>query len=92
MLKKPWGEYKGFHHLYLGVIFQPIGFHVAFTQNITWGLIIVGLGIYLVIDDVVQHFWGKRTPCRRLNDWLYKNFKLYEILCSFWDRIFGKEK
>jgi len=50
------------------------------------------VGFYVVIDDVIQHYLGVETPLRRVNNWLWKTFSIYQKLTEFMDRIFGKKE
>ena len=91
MGKKPFKDFAGFHHLYGGVIILLSSFALAWLIDVWIGRIGGALGVFLILDDLFQHFgYIEKTPCRVLNDWLWQ-FKWYQKACTWADNLFGKK-
>jgi hypothetical protein len=72
-------KWRGVHHGYLGLWFAAFGiFFLWMNQgnsldrlNLGY-LVCVVVGVYLVIDDFIEHVFTELTPMRRLWDWMVK--------------------
>jgi hypothetical protein len=91
--KKAYGDFRGFHHAYLGMLIFLCCFILGFVKNFWWGAIGCPIGLLIALDDVAQQFWfvKDKTPLRLLNNWLWRNFSIYQKLCNFFDKLFGKK-
>ena len=65
-----------FHHLYWGIIIATIGAYKLFESSNNWWWLLLGLGIFTILDDVNQHFGNGYSVLNKLFHWL-------------WPRIFG---
>ena len=66
-------KWKGIHHSYLGSWFIAFGAFFLYMNSVnTWGflnyiyILFIIAGIYLVIDDIVEHTITESTPMRIL--------------------------
>ena len=70
-------QWKGIHHLYLGIFFVVFGGFFLYMNNgngldglnYLYGAFI-GVGGYLIFDDAVEHTITASTPLRILWDWM----------------------
>jgi len=92
MSDKPYGDYKGFHHWYLGAIIAFTGWFLGWFVHNTYGVILGCLGVLIMLDDWSQHFLklGDKTPCRIIHNWL-KKYRWYQNLTTWADKLFGKK-
>ena len=55
------------HHLYIGIALMWLGIMAIFQPwSYTLGLWCIGIGIYCMIDDTMEHLITKDTPLRIL--------------------------
>jgi hypothetical protein len=66
-------QWRGVHHSYLGIFFTIFGAFFLYMNAVnTWGFLnyiysfFVIAGIYLIIDDIVEHTITESTPMRIL--------------------------
>ena len=64
-------SFKGWHHLYTGLIMMGVGIWQLCMGNIVWGTILTSFGFWLILDDVGQH------RLQRVND--DPNYHLYQL-------------
>jgi len=71
--------WRGVHHGYLGVWFASFGIFFLWMNmgnsldglNIGY-LVCVVIGVYLVVDDVIEHVITADTPARIVWEWMHK--------------------
>jgi len=69
--------WRGVHHSYLGAWFAAFGIFFLWMNtgngleglNILYSLFIA-VGVYLIVDDVIEHTITADTPGRRLWEWM----------------------
>lgn len=101
-------SWRKLHHSYTGLLIMAIGFTYLFwlSAPMVWGWLIMGFGLWLFIDDVIQH-WLQRQQLLgiklvRISDILnidhFSYIKLrgcYDIV-TFWhwwpEQIFKEKK
>lgn len=87
---KPKGEFKGFHHFYLGLILAILGWLIAWFSSYSIGATLCILGVLIMLDDALQHFLHLDTPCAKLNRKLHRDYYQYRFIVKVLDWIFGK--
>jgi len=81
-------SFKGWHHLYSGIIILGVGLWQLSIGNGAWGTILTSIGFWAILDDTGQHrlqrvyndanyhsyghYIGK--PLYQLRQWLIKKY------------------
>lgn len=67
------------HHFYVGLVLVVVGFVIVFKGPQTVGLVVGIAGLYLMGDDLIQHWvqrnftWAYRSPVNRLWRWILRD-------------------
>ncbi len=88
--------FKGWHHLYLGIILLIVGF---FLMGFGWyriGFSIMIAGIVCIVDDTMQHFKQRKdseyhSPLHIAYGFIYARLKFIRWLNKKVDWLFGKK-
>ncbi len=87
--------YKGWHHLYLGILLLIIGFSIMGFGWYRIGFATMIAGIICILDDTMQHFKQRNdseyhSPLHRIYGFIYARVGFIRWLNKQADKLFGR--